>query len=58
VTGYDIMRPQVIVSDAVVTSFDLSHQEVAAEDQKLAYTVHFTSYKAVVCRIRQSRERK
>jgi len=32
--------------------------EVAVEGQKLVYTVHFTSYKAVACRIRQSRNKK
>ena len=35
-----------------------SHQEVAAEGRKLAYTVHFTSYKAVARTRRQSRDRK
>jgi len=35
-----------------------SHLEVAVEGLKLAYTVHFTSYKAVARRRRQSRDRK
>jgi len=35
-----------------------SHLEVAVEDRKLAYTVHFTSYKAVTGRRRQSCDRK
>jgi len=35
-----------------------SHQEVAVDGRKLAYTVHFTSYKAVARRGRQSRKRK
>jgi len=35
-----------------------SHQEVAVENQKLPYTVHFTSYNAVARRRRQSRDRK
>jgi len=35
-----------------------SHLEVAVENQKLPYTVHFTSYKAVARRRRQSRVRK
>jgi len=35
-----------------------SHLEAAVEGRKLAYTVHFTSYKAVACRRRQSRDRK
>jgi len=36
--------------------FTRSHLEVAGEARKLAYTVHFTSYKAVACRRRQSRD--
>jgi len=35
-----------------------SHLKVAVEGQKLAYTLHFISYKAVSCRRRQSRDRK
>jgi len=35
-----------------------SHLDVAVESRKVAYTVHFTSYKAVVRRRRQSRDRK
>jgi len=35
-----------------------SHLKVAVEGQKLAYTVHFTSYKAVGRRRRQSCDRK
>jgi len=35
-----------------------SHLEVAEESQKHPYTVHFTSYKAVARRRRQSRDRK
>jgi len=35
-----------------------SHLEVAVEDRKVAYTVHFTSYKGVARRRRQSRDRK
>jgi len=35
-----------------------SHLEEAVEGQKLEYTVHFTSYKAVARRRRQSRDRK
>jgi len=45
-------------SDLKVTSFDQSHLEVAVEGRKLAYTVHFTSYKAVAHRRMQSRDRK
>jgi len=39
---------------------DLSgtHLKVAVENRKLASTVHFTFYKAVACRRRQSRDRK
>jgi len=35
-----------------------SHLEVAVEDRKLAYTVHFTSYKAEARRRRHSSDRK
>jgi len=35
-----------------------SHLEVTVEGRKLAYTVHFTSYKAVARRRRQSHNRK
>jgi len=35
-----------------------SHLEVAVEGRKLAYTVHFTFYKAVARKNRQSRDRK
>jgi len=45
-------------SDPEVTSFAGSHLEVAVEGLKLAYTVHFTSYKAVARSRRQSRDRK
>jgi len=45
-------------SDPEVTSFDQKHLEVIVEGQKVAYTVHFPSYKAVACRRRQSRDRK
>jgi len=39
-------------------SFDGSHLEVAVKGRKLSYTVHFTTYKAVARRRRQSRDRK
>jgi len=42
-------------SDVIITG---SHLEVAVEDRKLPYTVHFTSYKAVARSRRQSRDRK
>jgi len=35
-----------------------SHREVAVKGWKLAYTIHFTSYNAVDCSRRQSRDRK
>jgi len=35
-----------------------NHLEVAVENQKQAYTVHFTSYKPVARRRRQSRDKK
>jgi len=38
--------------------FTGSHLEVPVEGQKLAYNVHFTSYKAIARRRRQSRDRK
>jgi len=38
--------------------FTRSHLEVAVESRKLTYTVRFTSYKAIACRRRQSRDRK
>jgi len=44
-------------SDPEVTSLDRKSPEVAVEGLKLAYTVHFASYKAVARR-RQSRDRK
>jgi len=63
VTGNDVAWPQVIGSDSEVMSFDRkwrhltgSHLEAAVEGRKLAYTVHFTSYKAVTRRRRQSRD--
>ena len=37
-------------SDPEATSFDGSYPEVAVEGRKLAYTVHFTTYKAVARR--------
>jgi len=36
----------------------VSHLEVAGKGRKLASTVHFTSYKAVAGKRRQSRDRK
>jgi len=45
-------------SDLEVTSFDRKSPGIGAEVRKLAYTVHFTSYKAVACRRRQPRDRK
>jgi len=42
-------------SDPEVTSFDRKSPKMAVESRKLAYTVHFTSYKAVGRRRKQSR---
>ena len=44
-------------SDPEVTSFDRKSLDAVGEGGKLTYTVHFTSYKAVVRR-RQLRDRK
>jgi len=57
VTGNDVTRPEVAGSNPEMTSFGRSHLEVAV-DQKLAYTVRLTSYKAVARGRRQSRDRK
>ena len=56
-TGNDVTSPQV-TSDPEVTSFDEKSLEVAVEGRKLAYTVHFTSYRAATPRRRQSRDKK
>jgi len=45
-------------SDPEVTSFDWKYQEVAVDCRKLEYIVHFTFYKAVSRRGRQSHDRK
>jgi len=50
-TSRDLRWPEV-------TSFAGSIQEVAVESQKVVYTVHFTFYKAVARKRRQSRDRK
>jgi len=57
-TGIDVTRPQVTGSNPEVTPFDRNLLEVTVEGQKLAYTVHFTSSKAVAGRRRQSRDSK
>jgi len=54
-TSRDLRWPEVTRKWRHLTG---SHLEVAVEEQKLAYTVHLTSYKAVVRRRRQSRHRK
>jgi len=56
VTGNDVTWPQVTGNDPEVTSFDHKSPRVAGEGQKLAYTVHFTSYRAVARRRRHSKE--
>jgi len=58
VTGNDVTWPQglkVTLKWCHLTGSDL---EVVVEGQKLAYTVHFTSYKAVARKRRLSRDRK
>jgi len=56
-TGNDEAWLQVTVSDPEKTSLDRKSPGSCLEGKKLAYTVHFTSYKAVTCRRRQSRWR-
>jgi len=51
----DLRWPKVTLKWRYLTG---SHLEVSVEDQKLAYTVHFTFYKAVARRRRLSRDRK
>ena len=53
-TGND----DVTGSDPEVMSFDRKSLGSGVEGQKLQYTVHFTTYKAVSRRRRQSRDRK
>jgi len=45
-------------SDSEMTSLAGKHLEVGVEDRKLAYKVHFTSYKAVAYIRRQPGGRK
>jgi len=54
-TSRDLRWPEVTLKWRHLTGSNL---EVAVEDQKLPYIAHFTSYKAVACRSRQSRGRK
>jgi len=54
-TSRDLRWPEVSRKCRHLTG---SHLEVAVEGRKLAYTLHFISYKAVVRRRRQSRDRK
>jgi len=54
-TSCDLRWPEVTLK---WRHLNRSHLEVAVKGQKLAYTVHFTSYKAVARRRRQSRHRK
>jgi len=53
--GCDLSWPDVTWNWSHLTG---SHLEVAVENQNLAYTVHFTSYKAVARRRRLSRDSK
>jgi len=57
VTGNYVTLPQVAGSDPEVTSFDRKSPGSGWRRPKLAYTVHFTSYKALARRRRQSRDR-
>jgi len=54
-TSLDIRSPKVFPK---LRHLRKSHLEVAVEGRKLAYTVHFTSYKAVARRRRQWPDRK
>jgi len=54
-TSRDLRWPEVTLKWRHFTG---SHLEVAVKGQKLAYTVHFTSYKAVAHRRRHSRDMK
>jgi len=54
-TSLDIRSPKV---SPKLRHLSKSHLEVAVEGRKLAYTVHFTCYKAVARRRRQSPDRK
>jgi len=54
-TSLDVRSPEVSTKWRHLSK---SHLEVAVEGRKLAYTVHFTSYKAVARRRRHSRDRK
>jgi len=54
-TSRDLRWPEVTRKWRRLTG---SHLDVAVESRKVAYTVHFASYKAVVRRRRQSRDRK
>jgi len=54
-TSHDLRRHEVTRKWRHLTG---THLEVAVERQELAYTVDFTSYKAVACKRRQSRDRK
>jgi len=53
-TSRDLRWPEVTLSYVIWPG----HLEVALEDRKLAYTVHFTTYKPVSRRRRQSHDRK
>jgi len=57
-TENEVMWPQVTESDPEVTSFDRKSPGSGSRKPKLTYLVHFTSYKAVARRRRQSHNRK
>jgi len=58
VTGNHVTWPPVTGSDPEVTSFDRKSPGSGCRRPKTGYTVHFTSYKAVARRGRQSHDGK
>jgi len=58
VTKNCVIWPLVTESDPEVTSFDRKSPWSGCRRPKTGYTAHFTSYKAVARRRRQSRDRK
>jgi len=58
VTENEVTSPQVTGTDLEGHHLTGSDLEAAVEGRKLAYTVHFTTYKAVSCRRRESRDGK
>jgi len=58
VAGNVVTWSQVTESDLNATSFERKSFGAVVEGRKLAYTLHFTLYKAVACGRRQSHDRK